>query len=202
MVTLEEIEGQLKRIGATFRFWGHPEIVELTHILIPGEQIQSCLNGKWEGGFAVLCATDQRLLLIDKKPMYLTMEDLRYDMISEVDYGHRLLNATIRICTPNKTLAFTAYNHTRLRQLTNYVQQRIMELRQQHSFQQTLQQNAQVTDQAGNISYLQPSANAGNGYVSFPSPQAGMTSIQNNINPYTRNPLLVRRRLGGFRSDS
>jgi hypothetical protein len=132
MADLRSIEDQLKAIGCNYRFWGRAELRELAHVLLPGEKIKHCVNGQYEGGFAMLCATDQRVLLVDKKPMYLTLEDIRFDMIAELDYNHRLINANVSICTPNKALRFTAYNHGRLRQLFNYTQQRVMEIRQHY----------------------------------------------------------------------
>lgn len=199
MVTLQEVENQLKRIGASFRYWGRAEMIELRNILIPGEQIQACLNGRWEGGFAMLCATDQRILLIDKKPMYLTLEDIRYDMVSEVDYSHRLLNATVRICTPNKNLAFMAWNHAGLRALTNYVQQRVMEIRQQHLFHQTLQTAQQTAQESPATPTLQPATDSGTNFTTFPLPNQASSTYVVPMNPYTRNPLLTRRRaLGKF----
>src|SRR5665647_2908004 len=102
MVATRVIDDQLDAIGADFHLWGRAEKRELKNILVEGERITHCLNGKYEGGFAMLCATDRRLLLIDKKPFYLTVEDVRYDMVSEVDFSHRLINATVSICTVNK----------------------------------------------------------------------------------------------------
>lgn len=199
MVTLQEVENQLKRIGVSFRFWGRTEMLELRNILIPGEKIQACINGRWVGGFAMLCATDQRILLIDKKPMYLALEDIRYDMISEVDYSYRLLNATVRICTPNKDLAFLGWNTTALRALANYVQQRVMEVRQQHMFQQTLQ-TAQQSQEKQMASGLQPVAESGSGFATFPLPGSTGASQVLPTNPYTNNPLMTRRRaIGKFR---
>lgn len=132
MPNLKDIEQQLTKIGCNFRFWGRAEIRELANVLLEGEQISHCINGQYEGGFAMLCATDQRVLLIDKKPMYLTIEDIRFDMVAQLDYNHRLMNATLLICTPNKTLRFTAYNQHRLRQFYSFVQQQVMEIRQQY----------------------------------------------------------------------
>ena len=104
------------------------------------ETIAFCVNGHYQGGFALLCATDHRLLLIDKKPMnYLTVEDVRFEMISEFDYSHRLLDATIHICTATKTMAFTSWNQQRLRALLSYVQQRVVEIRQYYYLAQQFQ---------------------------------------------------------------
>jgi hypothetical protein len=70
-----------------------------------------------------LVATDVRLLLVDKKPFnYLTVEDLRFDMINEIDYNHRLFGAYISISTGSKNLKFRSYNQPRLRKLIGHVQ--------------------------------------------------------------------------------
>jgi hypothetical protein len=129
MVSMQSIDAQLDALGIKFRLIGRPEIEELQHILVPQERILQCINGLYDGGVALLCATDQRLLLVDKKPWFLTLEDIGYDMISEVDYRARLLDATTTIHTPSKMLNFRSWHQPRLRMLTSYVQQRIMELR-------------------------------------------------------------------------
>lgn len=205
MVSLEEVERQLKVIETNFRFWGRSEMLELQHILIPGEQIQVCLNGRYEGGFAMLCATDQRLLLVDKKPLYLTMEDVRYDMVSEVDYSHRLVDATVRVCTPMKTLRFTTWRRIELRKMTNYLQQRVIEIRQRHAFeaqveQQVLQQQPQPQFQQ----QLQPAAvQAPVQVVATPAPAATASRpaplpMPGFINPYYQSPLMMRKRISRF----
>lgn len=205
MVSLEEVEWQLKQIGANFRFWGRSEVVELQHILIPGEQIQVCINGRYEGGFALLCATDQRLLLVDKKPMYLTLEDVRYDMVSEVDFSHRMVDATIHVCTPTKTLRFTALRKTDLRKMTGYLQHRVLEIRQhamqQHAqqvqplpqFQQQFQQAQQQHALPGQVPAIAPQANVAATNANAPLPIPAFS------NPYANTtPLLMRRRISRF----
>jgi hypothetical protein len=135
-IRLKQLEDQLKRIGCNYRFWGRSEIRELALVLLPGEIVKHCVNGTYDGGFALLAATDQRVLLVDKKPMYLTLEDVRFDMITEVDFNHRLLNANVFICTPNKSMRFVAYNHARLRAFFHYVQTRVAEIRQHYTMLQ------------------------------------------------------------------
>lgn len=176
MVTHHEILRQLKAIGVEVRFWGRAEIRELEHILVPSETIMYLLNGRWEGGFATLCITDQRVILVDKKPMYLTLEDIRYDMISEVDFSQRLIDATINICTVNKTLRFTSFKAINLRKATAYLQNRVMEFRQQHM----------MPVQA------YP-------YIETPVKNNAVNSIEHRItNPYTKVPLMMRRRVSRF----
>jgi len=123
MVSKTSVEEQLKRLGFNYHGWGRTEVHELQNIILPDEEIFECVNGIYEGGFAMLLATDVRVLLVDKKPLnYLTVEDLRFDMINEIDYNHRLIGAYIKISAGNKNLKFTSLNQPRLRKLIGHVQ--------------------------------------------------------------------------------
>ncbi len=177
MVSFNEVEEQLKKVGCNFRFWNRPEIKELTNILVPGEVVAQIANGRYENGYALLCVTNHRLLLIDKKPMFLTLEDLRFDMISEIDYSAQAIEGTITIMTPNRKLRFTGWNHARLRTILNYTQQRVTELRQHY-----IQRQFQVTQRDDGYS----------------APVVGSLALQGNqtvpLNPYTNGPLVMRRR--------
>jgi len=134
MVDAKSVHTQLKRIKFDIRGWGRAEINELPHILSPDEKIYECVNGIYEGGFALLVATNVRVLLIDKKPLnFLTVEDLRFDMINQIDYNHRLMGASITISTGYKTLKFTSYNKPRLRKLINHVQDRMSEIKKEEN---------------------------------------------------------------------
>jgi PH (Pleckstrin Homology) domain-containing protein len=123
MVSRKSVIDQLKKLDFKHDAWGRGEVKELHNILLQDEEIYECANGYYEGGFALLLATNIRVLLVDKKPLnYLTVEDLRFDMINEIDYSHRLLGAQIDISTGSRDLRFRSYNQQRLRKLINHVQ--------------------------------------------------------------------------------
>lgn len=175
MVSRQEIERQLQEIGAKFKWWGRGEARELEQVIEPGETIMHCINGRYEGGFAMLCVTDRRLVLIDKKPLYLSLEDISYDMISEVGFDGRLVDSTITVYSITKQLRFTSLRGEKLRQATSYLQRRVMELRQQPRF----------SDQF--MDY----------YTDNPAGQ--VRSYEYRItNPYTKVPLMMRRRISRF----
>jgi hypothetical protein len=171
---LKQLEERLKEINCNFRFWARPELKELSRVLLPGEILQHCVIGSYEGGFALLAATDQRVLLVDKKPMYLTLEDVRYDMIVEVDYNHRLLNSNVFICTPNKSLRFVAYNQARLRELFHFIQTRVAEIRQHYTMLQQGQTQPEVFSQPMLAEQFQIGASA-----SVPQVPQVTTTIEN-----------------------
>lgn len=134
MVSMKSIEEQMKRIKFATNGWGKSEVKELPNILMSDEEIYECVNGTYEGGFALLVATDARLLLVDKKPLnHLTVEDLRFDMINELDYNHRMIGAYISISAGSKNLKFRSYNQPRLRKLIGHVQHCMAESKKQMS---------------------------------------------------------------------
>ena len=149
------IELEISRLGLKNRFWGRPEIRELQHILSEDEVITNAVNGHYEGGFALLLSTDQRLLLVDKKLWFLSMEDIRYDMISEVDYCARLLDSTISVVTLNKVLRFTAIRKKNLRSLTTYIQDKITVLRSSREPMQAPSQQITVQPVASPVQQLE-----------------------------------------------
>jgi hypothetical protein len=141
MISYQKVQQQLKDLHINAQGWGRTEFRELCNILSPDEVIEACVNGYYEAGFALIVATKNRLLVVDKKPLnYLTVEDMRFDMINEFDYQHRLLGAQIRVSAGNKTLHFTSLNQVRLRRVLSYVQARMTEIKVEAKSQQESQQ--------------------------------------------------------------
>jgi hypothetical protein len=131
MVHPSIIEARLGELGFRASRWFRAEIHELQHILMNDENIVALACGRYFGSFALLVATDQRLLLIDKRVFFMTIEDTRYDMISEIDFNIQTYAANLTVYTMNKTHKFTSVKYKRqLRELTNYVQRRVWEFRQ------------------------------------------------------------------------
>lgn len=189
----KSIDDQLKKNGIRLPFWIHPEAHELTKILSANESIQQAVSGRYSGGFALLCATDLRLLLIDKRLMALTLEDVRYDMISEVDFRQRPLDATVCISTLNKTLRFTSLRKLELRQLMKSVQGMTMGLRQAQAAPPVLS-----TTQPQFMLAIEPLQAMATPEHS-PQPLVQVTPVGKrggmNINPYTKLPLVTRERM-------
>ncbi len=136
MVSLDYINQQLHNINYHRHFWINPEIDELVNILMPDETIYECVSGNYEGGSALLIVTNERVLLIDRKFLnFLTVEDMRFDRINQIDYSYRLMAAYTNINSGLKNLKFMSFNKTRLRKLVNYIQVFISESKKVQSVQ-------------------------------------------------------------------
>lgn len=202
MVTSKYITKQLRQIGCDYAVWGRSEIRELPTILMDDEQIQQAVNGYYDGGFALICVTNYRVLIVDKKPLALTVEDLRYDMIAEVDFSARIATSVLHIYSPMRTVVFTSWSMAKLRASMNYIQQRVMELRNNdylmNQFMQQKQQPDARVDQSGkrwqrqSVPQMVPTtANSTQPTAQF---NAYRPPVRPFINPYTKVPLLSRRR--------
>ncbi len=217
MKALGEIELELSRLGVHNRFWGKPEINELENILNHEEKIAKAVNGRYNGGFCLVVATDRRLLLIDKKMWFLSIEDVRFDMISELDYCARLLDSTLSVRTINKIMRVTSIRQKMLRQLTGYLQDRVMELRQmsiqtdggQHLPQvvtQSLPYIPVLSSQAPLVTEAQPLAQQQQQPFHIEQP-AAPAALPSNQQFYTTTPISLPRtrslrRIGSYPTSS
>ncbi|MFZ1249454.1 MAG: PH domain-containing protein [Candidatus Saccharimonadales bacterium] len=207
MVTARTVTKQLRKAGCDYAVWGRTEIHELTNLLMDDEQIFQAVNGYYDGGFALLCTTNYRVLVVDKKPFILTVEDLRYDMIAEVDYSSRVVTSVLHIFTPMRTLSFTSWSKIKLRKSMNYIQQRVMELRNNEylATQFGADQQMQVATSKSHrkllpklrarqrVPQMVPTIKGVEQPIAeFDAYKAPMP--RKIINPYTKVPLLTRRR--------
>ncbi|HMT19223.1 MAG TPA: PH domain-containing protein [Candidatus Saccharibacteria bacterium] len=138
MVHIDEVMRQLRALNLQFRVFGNAEVRELALVLNEQEHIQHCIYGYYQGGSALLVATSNRLLLIDKRPFFLNLEDVRYEMITDVRFAGRLLDATVFLQTSGKSLLFRSFADKRLRVLCGYIQDQITRARQlEHMLEDT-----------------------------------------------------------------
>jgi len=200
MITQQEVEDRLAAVGLKNKFWGKAEMRELQKIIVPEEEIIAAVSGRYMSGFALLAATNLRLLLIAKKLVTMSLEDIRYEMIAEVGYSAGVLESMIKITTLNKTMSFSSIRQSRLRQLTSYVQGHVMELRQGMAIenQTTPLQQAYVSlplthDQ--HKGYVVPNSAARN---SHPAIHSFRRPAGTNANPYPSTSLTTRRRVSRF----
>jgi hypothetical protein len=115
MVSKVSVKSQLKKIGHSFRVFGRAEINELKNILNPGESILQCAYGHYHGGSGILVATDQRILLIDKRPFYLNVESMAYENIKHIDFKRDKLHGVLYVQSGIKRVIFRSVSDARLK---------------------------------------------------------------------------------------
>lgn len=125
MVTPATIQSQLTRLNLRFRWFGRAESRELCKIISPGEILLACVHGYYNGGAGLLVATDKRVILLDKRPLYLNLEEMRYQSIRGVEYRPGFLQATIDINTGSKRLVFRSASDAQLKNIERVVNHHI-----------------------------------------------------------------------------
>lgn len=114
----EQIEADLKHLGAVRYDMWLPETQSLPLIIHPDEKITGIIYGRYvqhEGeetiiGRGALVATGQRVLLIDKKPLFVRCEEIPYRIVSGVDYGRVGFVGNVTLNSRIGTVRFRTFN--------------------------------------------------------------------------------------------
>ncbi len=153
MVAKRAIKSQLNNIGNRFRIFGRAEVKELHKIIETDESIMQCAYGYYQGGSGLLVLTDKRLLLIDKRPFYLSLESLPFEYIKDIDFAARLLQGTLYMHAGMKRLVFRSVSDARLRKICDFVKDKIEQV-EKPLFKPLIQQSNKSF--AGRKPYLNP----------------------------------------------
>lgn len=108
-------------------FFSRLEAAELPKLLMPDEQVLAVISGFYTAGTAILCVTSKRLLLVDKKLMRLSFEDIRFDSIKEVKYSQQVFMASVKFYFAGREMQFRSWYRNELRMLAQLAQQKMFE---------------------------------------------------------------------------
>ncbi len=128
----ERIEKELESVGVFHRQM-HPFTSSyLPRALHDEEHIQAAVFGRRkesEGFFGfvegMLVATDQRVIFLDHRPGYTTMDEIAYDVVSGVNLSTTILYASITLFTKIADYKLSFANHTSAQQFADYIEKRI-----------------------------------------------------------------------------
>lgn len=108
----------LRRIGAVLYDLWLPETSTLPLVIQPGETVQGIVYGRYKHdefshvliGRGALIATDQRLILLDKKPFYLRYEEIAYESVTGAMYGKAGPAGTVTVCSRTANISIRTFN--------------------------------------------------------------------------------------------
>jgi Bacterial PH domain len=96
---IKRIRSELIKAGATIYGLLKAESRYLPHIIHPDEHIQAIVYGQHISSSAMLIATDQRIIYLDKKPIALFMDEVTYDVVSGIELDVHTLFASVTLHT-------------------------------------------------------------------------------------------------------
>lgn len=135
-------EGQLKEHGQAIETTLHelgadrfdlilPETHMLPLVVQTDEHILGVIYGHYEHversqkGRGALVATDRRVLLIDRKLLFVHCEEISYDIISAVTYSRVMQGHTVTLHTRIGDIHIHTFNQKCVRNFTEAIEQRI-----------------------------------------------------------------------------
>ena len=136
MANTLEVRKQLHSAGFRNRRWGWSAIHQLPMILEDGEKIERAVSGSYDDGYAVILATNRRVLFLDKKPFSFRAEDIRYEMVSEVEHYLGPVMAKLRIHCLSKSFEVKSIHHGNVQAFAIYVDQTANQARRDLNAQQ------------------------------------------------------------------
>ncbi len=118
----KRIRNELKTVGAGVIGRRTPESRELVKIINPNEHIGGVVYGSYPGGLAWLVATDERVIFLDRKPLFLTFDELTYDIVSGVTTTRAGLFVSVTLHTRIHDYVINFVNSASARIFMRYVE--------------------------------------------------------------------------------
>lgn len=125
----ERIKKQLRKLGASRWALHQAESRYLPYVIHPDENIQGVVYGKSKDGFAMLIATDMRVIYLDKKPLFVNEDEITYDVISGISHGRVMPGSTVKLHTRVKEYSVRTFNEKCARGFVKAIETRCLENR-------------------------------------------------------------------------
>lgn len=115
-----------------------PETHILPHLLAPDEQLFGAVYGRYtldKGSHVsrgLMVITDHRILLVDKKPLFMHYDDLSFDVMSGVTYGQAGLGEAVTLNTRTGDISFRTFNQACASHFVRAVEDMLFKIRREH----------------------------------------------------------------------
>ena len=123
----ERIRQELKAAGALPYDMLLPETYYLPTVIHPEEHIKASVFGRYHYkdtiGRGALIATDQRVLFLDKKPLYVHYDEMTFMIIGSVTYTKTALVGYVTLHTRLGDIQLRTFNHTNAYNFVQYIEE-------------------------------------------------------------------------------
>lgn len=125
------IEKNLRQLGAVrYDLW-LPETHALPIIVHPDEHIKGIVYGRYEQdhetGRGALVATDRRVLLVNKKPLFVRCDEIAYRVVSGITYSRVAFMGIITLHTRIGNITIRTFNQNCAHNFVEAIEARISE---------------------------------------------------------------------------
>jgi len=109
-IKAKRVKRELLDAGATIYGLMKAESRYLPKILHNNEHIEAVIYGQHNASSAMLAATDERIIYLDKKPMVEMFDEVSYEVVSGIEFDIHLFFASVVLHTPVKNYDFKFVN--------------------------------------------------------------------------------------------
>lgn len=117
----------LQNLGVTSYGLAHSESHYLPRLIHPDEQIGGVVYGHHQDGFAMLVATDRKIIFLDKKPFFVNEDEITYYVVSGVSYSHAGFGSNVTLHTRVKDYSIQTFNQNCAEKFIAYIEERCLE---------------------------------------------------------------------------
>ncbi len=125
----ESIKRELIYLGANGYNTLLPEAHVLPEILHGDEKLRGIVFGKYEQtgaqparGRGALIVTDQRIMLLDKKPLFVKCDEISFEVVSGISFSWVVIAGTILLHTRMGDIKMHTFNHNAARHFVEAVE--------------------------------------------------------------------------------
>ncbi len=123
----QRIKNDLHRLGVSpYAMW-RSESRFLPHIIRPDEQLGGIVYGHCKEGFAMLIATDRRVVFLDKKPLFINQDEFNYFAITGVTFSQAGPGCKVTLHTRIKDYELQTFNEVCARNFVQYIESQCLD---------------------------------------------------------------------------
>lgn len=124
---LNHVKRELRQRGAVaYNMW-LPETHYLPNILHRDEHIMGSVYGRYKNGRGALIATDQRVLFLDKKPLFMHCDELTYLIIGGVTYTRVMIKGYVTVHTRLGDYTLRTFNPKNAANFVDYIETKCLQ---------------------------------------------------------------------------
>jgi len=121
MADQQQFDKYKHRLTMRTRFLARKELKQLPSIVRSDESIRHCVYGYFHGGSGLVVVTDQRVIFIEKRPLYTYVEDILLSEISSIRSKKGIFTTSIALWHRSRKVYFSTIDDALLRDAAAYV---------------------------------------------------------------------------------
>ena len=116
------VRTELRDAGVSRYGFARFDIRHLPTIISPDEHISAVVYGLSEGNSMLLAATDRRIIYLNKKPLFIDQDDITYDVVGGISFGHAGLGTTVTLHTRIRDYKVRTFNRKAAQNFVQFIE--------------------------------------------------------------------------------